>query len=84
MAALAQTFTACKKNKKEPQPAPVPEPNSTEVVTTLRIYIWDSITNAAIAGSPFSFNDPEGDGYVAGAFLNSGADSDINLIANTT
>ncbi|MBX3163603.1 MAG: hypothetical protein KF900_03925 [Bacteroidetes bacterium] len=83
---LAFTFSNCDKNKKkiEPeQPAP-PVQNEQEVITTLRIYLWDSITNAEISGSPFSFKDPDGEGGQAGAFLNNGADSVINLSANTT
>jgi|GEM_PF-487173 len=87
VAALALTFTACKKDKKDPEPAPapvIPAPNLQEVVTTVRIYIWDSINNTAITGSPFSFKDPDGDGGQAGGFLNGGADSVITLNANTT
>jgi hypothetical protein len=85
--ALSLSLMACKKKKKdpEPEPAPVTPPaNDPEVITTLRIYIWDSITNTAIAGSPFSFKDPDGDGGIAGGFLNNGADSVITLTANTT
>lgn len=80
------TFSSCKKNKNDPEPEtppPVIGENDPEVVTTLRIYIWDSITNTALAGSPFTFKDPDGDGGQPGAFLNSGADSLINFAANT-
>jgi len=85
VAALVLTFSACKPKKDEPAPTPVTPPtNEVEVVTTLRIYIWDSITNVAITGSPFSFKDSDGDGGQVGAFLNSGADSVINLMANST
>jgi len=89
MAAMAILFTialtACKKHKDpEPTSPPSTAENDPEVITTLRIYIWDSITNAAINGSPFTFKDPDGDGGQSGSFLNNGVDSVINLSANTT
>lgn len=83
---FALAFSSCIKDKKEPEPEPAPvtaPENDPEVITTLRIYIWDSITNASITGSPFSFKDPDGDGGIAGGFLNGGADSVITLNANT-
>ncbi len=86
-AALTLSLSACKKDKKDPEPEPapvIPPTNEPEVITTLRVYIWDSITNNAITGSPFSFKDPDGDGGQAGGFLNGGSDSVINLTANTT
>jgi hypothetical protein len=73
---------SCKKNKKSPsEPPMIPLPP--EVITTLRIYIWDSLTNVAVTGSPFTFKDPDGEGGQPGAFLNNGADSLIRLTANT-
>lgn len=88
LAALIFTFTfsSCKKNKKDPEPEtpPAVEENEPEVITTLRIYLWDSITNTALTGSPFTFKDPDGDGGQPGAFLNTGADSLITFAANTT
>jgi len=84
---LSMSLIACKK-KKEAQPDPATPPaqqNTPEIITTLRIYIWDSITNLPHAGSPFSFYDPDGaDGSVVGTFLNNGSDSVIILSANTT
>lgn len=84
--ALALTFMACKKKKNQPTPeTPAVIQNLPEVITTLRIYIWDSITNIAITGSPFSFKDPDGiNGTQIGTFLNNGTDSVITLTSNTT
>lgn len=79
-------FASCKKDKKTPDPSepPVTNPvNEQEVITTLRIYLWDSISGAQIAGSPFSFKDPDGEGGLAGGFLNNGLDSLILLSSNT-
>ena len=80
LAAFTFTFSSCKKDKKTPENPSEPPPvaNEQEVVTTLRIYIWDSLGNP-VAGSPFSFKDPDGDGGAPGAFLNNGADSLITL-----
>lgn len=86
VALAAITFSACKKDKKDPDPVtpPATTPNDVELVTTLRIYLWDSISNTPVTGSPFSFKDPDGEGGQPGGFLNSGADSLITLAANTT
>ncbi|MCC6369551.1 MAG: hypothetical protein IT236_00960 [Bacteroidia bacterium] len=74
---------SCKKDKKTVTAADPPANNNeTEVVTTLKVYFWDSISNAALAGSPFTFKDADGGGGQAGAFLNNGLDSVINLAAN--
>jgi hypothetical protein len=83
-AAIALSFSACKKDKKDPENPSDPPPvtNDQEVVTTLRIYIWDSV-GSPIAGSPFSFKDPDGDGGASGTFLNGGADSVIILFDNS-
>jgi len=84
--AIAMAFTACKKDKKEePKPNnPAPAPNPTEVITTMKIILRDSITGNQISGSPFIFKDADGDGGNAGAFLPMAADSIINLDANKT
>jgi hypothetical protein len=84
LAAFTFSFSACKKDKKDPENPSDPPPvtNEQEVVTTLRIYIWDSV-GSPIGGSPFSFKDPDGDGGAPGAFLNSGADSLITLYGNS-
>lgn len=84
-ALFALSLSACDKNKKtsNPEVPPVVAPeNEPEVITTMRIYVWDSITNQQIAGSPFSFKDPDGDGGISGGFLNNGSDSLIMLSAN--
>ena len=85
-AVAAMAFTACKKDKKEePKPNnPAPAPNATEVITTMKIILRDSITGNEITGSPFVFKDADGDGGNAGAFLPTAADSIINLDANKT
>ena len=87
-AAIALTFASCKKDKKtEPAPGtpPVETPTPPEVITTLRVYIWDSLANTQVTGSPFTLKDPDGDnGGQPAAFLNNGADSVITLAANKT
>ena len=86
LVAILFSFSACKKDKKaapEDPSVPPPEVNEQEVVTTLRVYIWDSVTNTPLTGSPFSFKDPDGDGGQPGGFLNNEADSLITLAANT-
>ena len=82
--AASITFIACKKeNSLEPTPSnPAPPINNSEVITTMKLYIKDSITDAQILGSPFTFKDADGDGGNAGGFLPNAADSLINLIAN--
>jgi hypothetical protein len=78
------SFASCKKNKKTEAPSTPPSttPTPQEVITTLRLYISDSISGSPIPGSPFSFKDPDGDGGQPGAFLNNGSDSLISLMAN--
>ncbi len=80
----ALVFTACKKDKKEDpapnNPAPV---NTAEVITTMKIYIKDSVTGLAITGSPFTFKDADGDGGTAGGFLPNAVDSLITLNDST-
>ena len=84
--AVVMVVTACKKDKhEEPKPNnPAPTPNTSEVITTMKIYLKDSISGNPIAGSPFIFKDADGDGGNAGAFLPTAADSIINLDANKT
>jgi hypothetical protein len=77
-------FAACKKDKKEePTPSNPVNPNESEVITTMKVYIKDSVTLLNIPGSPFIFKDPDGDGGTAGGFLPTTADSIISLSANT-
>lgn len=77
----ALAFAACKKDKKEdPAPSTPNNPtNTAEVITTMKIYIKDSITGNPITGSPFIFKDADGDGGSAGGFLPNAADSLITL-----
>ncbi len=84
--AIAMAFTACKKDKQEaPKPNnPAPPQNTSEVITTMKIYLRDSVSGNPILGSPFIFKDADGDGGNAGAFLPTAADSIINLDANKT
>ena len=84
--AAAMVVTACKKDKQaEPKPNnPAPTPNASEVITTMKIYLRDSVSGIPIVGSPFMFKDADGDGGNAGAFLPTAADSIINLGANKT
>lgn len=79
-------FAACKKDKKEdPAPATPNNPtNTSEVITTMKIYIKDSITGNQITGSLFIFKDADGDGGSAGGFLPNAADSLITLNDSTT
>lgn len=78
-------LAACKKDKKEDpapnNPAPV---NTAEVITTMKIYIKDSVTGLPITGSPFIFKDADGDGGTAGGFLPNVVDSLITLTDSTT
>ncbi len=84
MIAIALGLSACKKDKKTDPPStpPAETPTPPEVITTLRVYIYDSL-GVPLLG-PFSFKDPDGDGGQPGGFLNGGADSVITLNANTT
>jgi hypothetical protein len=79
-------FIACKKeNSLEPTPSnPAPPINNSEVITTMKIYIKDSISGNFISGSPFTFKDADGDGGNPGAFLPNAADSVISLDTNKT
>ncbi len=85
VAAIVLIFAACKKDKKE-DPAPNnPAPtNQGEVITTMKIYIKDSVSGLQITGSPFIFKDADGDGGSAGGFLPNAADSLITLNDTTT
>ncbi len=76
---------ACKKDKDPRTPSEEPEtPLAPEVITTLQFYVWDSLTNTAVPGSPFTFKDIDGEGGQPGLFLNGGADSLITLNAGKT
>lgn len=83
--ACIMLFLSCKKKKnEEPSPSDPINPNESEVITTMKVYIKDSLTMTNISGSPFIFKDPDGDGGTVGGFLPTAADSLITLGANTT
>lgn len=77
-------FAACKKDKKTTPPPTTPPPpqNTEEVITTMKLYLTDSATNAV---SVFGFEDADGDGGNAGIFLGTNqSDSVFTLGANKT
>lgn len=86
LVALIGLAASCKKNKQSATASdpPASTPTPQEVITTLRVYVWDSISNTPVSGSPFTFKDPDGDGGQQGGFLNNGQDSVICLQANKT
>lgn len=83
--ATSLLFISCKKDKNTPTPTPnnpPPPANTEEVITTMKLYLTDSATNAVTV---FAFEDADGDGGNAGLFSGTNqADSVINLTANTT
>lgn len=82
---VVAVVSACKKDKKEePKPSNPVNPNESEVITTMKVYIKDSVTMSNITGSPFIFKDADGDGGNAGGFLPAAVDSLIALQAGTT
>jgi len=80
------SITSCLKKKGEEPSAnnPINPDNAGEIVTTMKIYIKDSITGNQIVGSPFTFKDADGDGGSAGGFLPNAVDSLITLNDSTT
>lgn len=78
-------FNACKKDKKTPDPVVTPPPppaNTEEVITTMKLYFTDSATSAV---SIYGFEDADGDGGNAGAYLGTNqSDSVFTLTANKT
>lgn len=75
--------TSCKK-KKGSEPSvenPTPPAEENEVITTVKLYLTDSITNTTVIKT---FKDPDGEGSQPGVFLNSGADSVFLLSPNRT
>jgi len=80
------SITSCLKKKGDEPSAnnPLSPTNSSEVITTMKIYIKDSITGNQITGSPFTFKDADGDGGNVGSFLPLATDSLINLNDSTT
>lgn len=78
-------LSACKKDKSTPTPTPnnpPPPANTEEVITTMKLQFTDSASNAV---TTFGFQDADGDGGNAGAFMGTNqADSVINLSSNRT
>ncbi len=74
---------ACKKDKSTPTPQnPPPPANEEEVITTVKLLFTDSASNLV---TTFAFEDADGDGGNAGAFLGTNqSDSVITLQANKT
>lgn len=83
---LVVALTSCLKRKGEEPSAnePINTNNTAEIITTMKVYIKDSISNNFILGSPFTFKDPDGDGGILGAFLPNASDSLITLDSNKT
>jgi hypothetical protein len=87
VAILALSFSACKKDKKnEPTPeTPAPPANENEVITTLRLSVFDGTTTIN-----YQYKDPDGDGGIVGAYgnlsntLTTQSDSVINFTINKT
>jgi len=80
---LSAVFTGCKKDKKN-DPAvnnPPPPTNENEIITTVKLYITDSITNTTVVKG---FSDPDGDGAQPGSFSNNGTDSSFVLMPDRT
>lgn len=80
---IVLVLSGCLKHK-YPQPdanEPI-DPNESEVITTMKIYIRDSVTMTNIPGSPFQFKDPDGDGGAVGSYLPNSSDSLITLDPN--
>lgn len=73
--------SSCLKKKGDEPSAnnPLSPTNSSEVITTMKIYVKDSITGNQITGSPFTFKDADGDGGNLGSYLPLAADSVITL-----
>ena len=82
----ALIITSCLKKKNEEPSAnnPLSPTNSGEIITTIKIYIKDSVSGNYIMGSPFTFKDADGDGGNIGAYLPLAADSLITLDDSTT
>jgi len=79
VALAAVGMVACKKDKDQPAPSnPVNPTDPQEVITTLQLNLHDSTANT---NSAYYFEDPDGDGGLAGYYGNNGADSVINLVA---
>jgi hypothetical protein len=82
VAAIALTFTACKKDKKSEPLIPGPLPNPEELITTMKVMI-----NNGTVTTTYLFKDPDGDGGQAAFYgpgtnsLSTQADSVINLVA---
>ena len=83
---LLLSTTSCLKKKNEEPSAnnPINPDNAGEIITTMKICIKDSISGNDVVGSPFTFNDADGDGGNVGSFLPLASDSLISLNDSTT
>lgn len=82
LAMVAFTFTACKKDKKEePTPeTPAPPTNESELITTLKLSLRDTVSNTTTV---YVFSDLDGDGGNPAIFSGTNqSDSVINITAN--
>src|SRR5688572_907231 len=74
---FALMASSCLKKKNEEPSAnnPLSPTNSGEIITTIKIYIKDSVSGNYIIGSPFTFKDADGDGGNIGTYLPNSSDS---------
>ncbi|MDP2386114.1 MAG: hypothetical protein Q8M29_07070 [Bacteroidota bacterium] len=82
--ALAVSSCLKKKNEEPSANNPLSPTNSGEIITTMKIYIKDSVSGNYIIGSPFIFKDADGDGGNIGTYLPLAVDSLITLNDSTT
>ncbi|MCE3225493.1 MAG: hypothetical protein K0S32_44 [Bacteroidetes bacterium] len=87
LTAMLFVCASCKKKKNTPEPTnPIP-PNESELITTFKLLLTDSATNAT---TTYMFKDPDGDGGVTPYYgpgtttTSSQTDSVVNLLANKT
>jgi hypothetical protein len=86
LVAMLMFASSCNKDKKtpDPEPAPTPTPDPQEVITSFKLILKDSATNAV---STYLFKDPDGDGGQAafyGPTSTTQTDSVFTLVANRT
>jgi hypothetical protein len=84
--AFVLALTSCKEDEKKPAPSnpPAPTPDPQELITTFKLILTDSATNAEMV---YMFKDPDGEGGLPayyGPSSTSQTDSVIQLLTNTT
>jgi hypothetical protein len=83
LAMLATTFTSCKKDKNEEPTPEVPTPptnNETELITTMKVTLYDTTTHT---NTTYIFSDLDGPGGNPAAFGGTNqSDSVINITSN--